>query len=91
MKLYKPGDICPFCGQVIKTTDVQKLYILSIAAEASARSVGREPEKYIPKLKCSINACRRRKDNVCCAACDMYSDCDTPCLNSPLRCGCVKA
>lgn len=30
MEILKPGDICPCCGNPIKTTDPDALYVLSI-------------------------------------------------------------
>lgn len=32
MKILKPGDPCPCCGNPIKTTDLDDLYVLSILA-----------------------------------------------------------
>ena len=32
MKILKPGDPCPCCGNPIKTTDPHDLYVLSVLA-----------------------------------------------------------
>lgn len=32
MKILKPGDPCPCCGNPIKTTDPDDLYVLSVLA-----------------------------------------------------------
>lgn len=32
MKILKPGDPCPCCGNPIKTTDLDDLYVLSVLA-----------------------------------------------------------
>lgn len=32
MKLLKPGDPCPCCGESIKTNDPEKLWILTVIA-----------------------------------------------------------
>lgn len=33
MKMLKPGDVCPCCGQPIKTHDPAALYLLSWIAD----------------------------------------------------------
>lgn len=32
MRILKPGDPCPCCGNPIKTTDPDDLYVLSVIA-----------------------------------------------------------
>ena len=32
IKQLKPGDICPICGQPIKTDDPEALFVLSVLA-----------------------------------------------------------
>lgn len=33
IKQLKPGDICPICGQPIKTDDPEALFVLSVLAD----------------------------------------------------------
>lgn len=44
MKILKPGDICPCCGNPIKTTDPDALYVLSIIANWLEVSGGRSDQ-----------------------------------------------
>lgn len=50
MKILRPGDICPCCGQPIKTQDIIKLLLLSEIAEGRSPTLeellelGKSPE-----------------------------------------------
>lgn len=46
-KLLKPGDPCPCCGRPIKTSDPEKLMLLSWISQLMALN-SREPEEETP-------------------------------------------
>lgn len=87
---YKTGDVCPFCGKPITTTDPELLEIISRAAAYLDLPAPDEP---LPDYRCSIRNCPREGNGSmrahCCQSCDARLTCPNVCYNRPSRCGCA--
>lgn len=90
MNILKTGDPCPLCGEPIKSSDPDVLWLLSVygAAIEKTRDKTAKRGKEIAEPKCSIHLCGKRKGPYCCAKCDYWSSCPDACLNSPDKCNC---
>ena len=90
MYQYKMGDICPFCGKPITTTDPTLLETISLAAGNLQLP---SPDAPLPEYRCSISNCPREgkgsKNAHCCQSCDARLACPNVCYNRPDRCGCA--